>query len=67
MNTLDSGWLVKQIARVVDAPTSSRTVLTVGVSDEAARCYLKEVELHLSGTDRSFTPNNAEMIYRYFD
>ena len=51
MNTLDSGWLVKRIARVMDTPTSSRTVITEGFNEEKARGYLKEVENHLSGSD----------------
>ena len=48
MDTLDSGWLVKRIARVMDTPTSSRTVITNGFNEEKARGYLKEVENHLS-------------------
>lgn len=52
MYSLDSDWLARQIARIVDAPTSSRTVLTVGLDNEASRSYLKEVETHLSGVEK---------------
>lgn len=52
MNTLDSGWLVKRIARVMETPTSSRTVITNGFNEEKARGYLREVENHLSESDR---------------
>lgn len=56
MNTLDSGWLVKQFARVVDAPTSTHTVITHGLNSETSKCYVKEVESHLSETtERALT------------
>jgi|GEM_PF-6271954 len=51
MNKLDTTWLVKQIARVVDAPTSEHTVLTSDVNEEDIKGYIEELREHYSFKD----------------
>lgn len=53
MDTIDTGWLVRRIAHVMDAPTSSKTVITNGFDEEKARGYLREVEAHFRDVDAS--------------
>lgn len=48
MPELDSQWLAKRIAQIIETPTSPLTLITAGYSEQRARQYLAEVEAHLA-------------------
>lgn len=47
MSWLDSQWLADQMARIVDSPANSRTVLTTHVNYTSSSSYVEAVRNHI--------------------